>query len=273
MSNPTKAILFLDGVPRKRLSIDPDYKKRDGVSPFAARENDLPITLCDGHQSGHDVDVLIHLLRMFGVDVYHGPDEEADDLIASFVHSHPEDIHVIISSDRDFYQILADNVILYRPGLDGNRFFDVERASEDMEKIAKIPVPPSNIRMFKSLVGDVSDNIPGVPRLRKKLAASVSHHQDVESLLNSGLPGFSKVESEKTISLRERVELNHKLVGMDKEIDITRYFQDSRIDFDLGLKILSDDLQISGLDVYAFHFESLGRHITGPSVPDWLADI
>ena len=40
------------------------------------------------------------------------PELEADDLIAGFIHAHPNDDHVIISSDTDFYQLLAPNVPL-----------------------------------------------------------------------------------------------------------------------------------------------------------------
>jgi len=273
ISRPTKVVLFLDGIPKRRLAMDPEYKLRDDGSPSKLRGPDLPLTLLDGHESPHDLDVLAHIMRLMGVDVYHDAEEEADDLIASFIHSRPDDMHVIISSDRDFYQILADNVILYRPGVEGKRFFDVERATEDMERMIKFPLPPSHMRMFKSLVGDPSDNIPGIPRLRKKVAASVCHHPDLASIYAAGLPGFSKAEREKAESLRHRVELNFQLVGMNSHLELSTSLKPSLDDFDLGLRILREDLQVRGIDIHAFQLRETGRMIHAPAVPDWLADI
>jgi DNA polymerase-1 len=273
ISRPTKVVLFLDGVPSRRLSMDPDYKKKDEDSTIRLRGNDLPLRLLDGYEARHDVDILSYVLRLFGVDVYYGADEEADDLIASYVHARPDDMHVIVSSDRDFYQILADHVVMYRPGVEGSRFFDVERATEDMKKLAGVPLPPSHIRMFKSFTGDTSDNIPGVPRLRKKVVASFCHHPDPASVYSAGLPGMSKNEHEKTVSMRDRVELNYRLVGMESNIDLTPFLQPALNDFATGLRILKEDLQIVGVDTNAFRLQEVGRTIVAPALPDWLIDI
>lgn len=272
ISRPSKIIFFLDGIPRKRLDLDPLYKFKNDDAPVS-RGPDLPIILSDGFQANHDVEVFSHILQLFGVDICHGQEEEADDLIASFVKSHPDDIHIIISSDKDFYSLLADNVVLYRPGVEGSRFFDVERATDDMKKVAGIPLHPSNLRMFKSLVGDKSDNIPGVPRLRKKVAALLCHYSDPDSFFASGLPGFSKKERENTIGLTERIKLNYLLVGMDDSVDLSLYIKSLPIDFTLGSALLKEDLDITGVDIHAFRFQEVGRMIVSPGVPDWLSDI
>lgn len=273
ISKASKISMFLDGIPKRRLAMDPAYKLREDGSPSKLRRHDSPIVLSDGHQSPHDVDVFSHVMRLLGADVYFGPEEEADDLIASFVASRRDDVHVIISSDKDFYQILSDNVVLYRPGLPGNRFFDSERATSDMERVAGLPVPPGNVRMFKSLIGDPSDNIPGVPRLRKKIAASVSHHVNPSKMYESGLLGFSNSERERTLSLRDRVELNFRLVGMNCDLDLREHLQASLDGFETGVKIIREDLGMSDVSLHSFRLQSTGRSFFGPPVPDWLADI
>ena len=100
------------------------------------------------------------------------PELEADDLIAGFIQSHPDDSHVIVSSDTDFHQLLAKNVVQYNGiadelhTLDG--IFD-GKGKLVIDKKTKLPktIPdPKWILFEKCMRGDSSDNIfsayPGV---------------------------------------------------------------------------------------------------------------
>lgn len=276
VSNPSRLDVFMDGSPSRRLAFDPDYKKRrDGsVRPWLEPR---PLRLLDGFSASCELDVLTHVLGLLGADVYHGPGEEADDLIASYVASRPEDIHVIVSSDRDFYQLLAetDRVILYRPGTPGNRFFDAERAEEDMLRKHSVRIPPGSVRMFKALTGDSSDGIPGVPRLRKKVAAPLCSCRSVDELFATGLPGFSKAERERAEAMRGRIAVNHALIGLYRDIDVSALRRASSQDLDLAARILRDDLGILSVPVHVFRFGP-GRARYGDSyslLPDFLRDI
>ena len=97
---------------------------------------------------------------------------EADDLVAGWIQAHPGDEHVIVSSDTDFYQLLAHNVKQYNGisdelhTIDG--IFD-KKGSPVKDKKTKEPkkIPePSWILFEKCMRGDVSDNVfsayPGV---------------------------------------------------------------------------------------------------------------
>ena len=97
---------------------------------------------------------------------------EADDLIAGFIQSHPTDHHTIISSDTDFYQLLAENVVQYNGisdelhTLDG--IFD-KKGKLVLDKKTKEPkkIPnPKFILFEKCMRGDSTDNVfsayPGV---------------------------------------------------------------------------------------------------------------
>jgi len=97
---------------------------------------------------------------------------EADDLVAGWIQSHPEDHHTIVSSDTDFHQLLADNVNQYNGIADElhttQGIFD-KKGKAVIDKKTKEPktIPdPKWILFEKCMRGDVSDNVfsayPGV---------------------------------------------------------------------------------------------------------------
>jgi 5'-3' exonuclease len=100
---------------------------------------------------------------------------EADDLIAGWVQAHPDDEHVIISSDTDFYQLLASNVQQYNGVSDElhtlEGIFD-KRGKLVMDKKTKEPkqIPdPEWILFEKCMRGDSTDNVfSAYPGVRKK---------------------------------------------------------------------------------------------------------
>jgi len=100
------------------------------------------------------------------------PKLEADDLIAGFIHQHPNDHHVIISSDTDFYQLLAPNVEQYNGVADElhtlNGILDKKGklVFDKKTKAPKVIPDPAWILFEKCMRGDPTDNIfsayPGV---------------------------------------------------------------------------------------------------------------
>lgn len=97
---------------------------------------------------------------------------EADDVVSLTVQddSFAGWNKIVISSDKDFYQIVADDVILIRPnvlsveGEDGGRWRKDEVVFiEDV--LERYGVHPRNMALARAFEGDASDNIPGVPRV------------------------------------------------------------------------------------------------------------
>ena len=91
---------------------------------------------------------------------------EADDLIATWIQQHPEDKHVIISTDSDFYQLLDDNVIQYNGttdqivSLDG--FKNAKTGETVIDKKTNEPkkaIDPEFVLFEKCVRGDSSDNV------------------------------------------------------------------------------------------------------------------
>lgn len=100
---------------------------------------------------------------------------EADDLIAGFIQHHPNDNHVIISTDSDFHQLIADNVTQYN-GVGEyivklNGYFDVRGNPifDNKTKEDKVLPDPKWILFEKCIRGDSSDNVfSAYPGARKK---------------------------------------------------------------------------------------------------------
>ena len=110
------------------------------------------------------------------VTVIRQPESEADDLIATWIQQHPDDNHIIVSTDSDFYQLMAPNVMQYNGttdqivSLDG--FIDAKSGKRVIDKKTKeekeLP-DPSWILFEKCVRGDSSDNVfSAYPGARKK---------------------------------------------------------------------------------------------------------
>ena len=100
---------------------------------------------------------------------------EADDFIARWIQNHPNDKHVIISSDSDFYQLIADNVTQYNGIMNQhitiNGIFDdknkpvMDKKTGEQKQIGD----PQYLLFEKCIRGDSSDNIfSAYPGARKK---------------------------------------------------------------------------------------------------------
>jgi 5'-3' exonuclease len=97
---------------------------------------------------------------------------EADDIIARWIALHPDDHHVIISSDSDFYQLIAENVDQYNGiseeliTIDGIYDAKGNPVIDKKTKLAKAPPNPQWLLFEKCMRGDTSDNVfsayPGV---------------------------------------------------------------------------------------------------------------
>ncbi len=262
ISRPTRIIFFTDGAASRRKALDPGYKARE-TREFGSGPK--PIRLEDGYEAKDDLDVIDHLLRLLGVDLCLGPDDEADDLIASFIHPRKDEINFIVSGDKDFYQLLDDNTIQYRPDAEGSRFYDAERAAGNMG------VPPCHVRMFKSLKGDKSDTYKGIPRIRSTVAARLSKHPDPASMYASDLSFCSKLELQRLMELRPRVELNFLLAGMCTDIDLEPFIRPATQDWDTARRILKS-LGVIGVDPNSFRTKHEGREIHAISVITNLFD-
>jgi 5'-3' exonuclease len=104
--------------------------------------------------------------------VLHNQQLEADDLIAGFIQAHPDDNHIIISTDSDFHQLIAKNVSQYNGVAETTTTYEGifdKKGKRVIDKKTKEEVPAPNpewILFEKCMRGDTSDNVfsayPGV---------------------------------------------------------------------------------------------------------------
>lgn len=165
------------------------------------------------------IDDIKKCLENVGIDQYEKVGQEADDVIASLVERFKSDGHVLVySNDKDMLQLVEDGkVTVFKPKV-GNSpecFYDEEKVKE------AFGVPPQLLACFRSFDGDSSDNIKGVPRVpRKMLASLVSSYKDIETVYNN----LSKISltdfQERSLKESKNVVLNnYRIIKLDRAID------------------------------------------------------
>ena len=162
--NPTQVYVIFDGAgsSNNRKNLLPEYKSgRDlqRITNWDAFDN-----LEDEHDAKVDQMVrIIQYLKTLPVKTLSIPKVEADDVIAylsSVVPKDPKDKVFIVSSDKDFLQLINKNVIVYRPM--EKEFYTEETVVE------KFKMSPTNFILYKTLMGDNSDKVAGVKGLGPK---------------------------------------------------------------------------------------------------------
>lgn len=155
---PDGALVFFDlGGAMDRLALLPEYK---------AQREEMPEAL------SRQVPVIKELTRAMGLGGIEEDGVESDDLLASHAWSLAKKgvQVVIVSSDKDFAQIVGERIRIMLPPPSANpklgwRLMDEAGVRE------KFGVPPSVIADYLALVGDTSDNIPGLGGVGPKTAA------------------------------------------------------------------------------------------------------
>lgn len=127
------------------------------------------------------------VVQAFRVPVIEIPPWEADDVIGTLARqaSAAGLDTVIVSGDKDFYQLIADDVHLLNPGRSGPGA--VEEAEITPENAAeRLGVPPRLVVDYLALIGDSSDNVPGVRGIGPKTAPGLlEKYGSLEGLLEA----------------------------------------------------------------------------------------
>lgn len=193
---------------RRRLAIYPDYKAGRKPAPpdFYAQ-----------------IPILHELLAAFGWPLYEFDDYEADDIMATLdkqAEQHGDIETYLITSDLDALQILDQNTYLYalKKGLTNIDKFDIPA----FEKRYGIRI--GQFLDLKSLKGDSSDNIPGVPGVGEKTAVKLL--QQFETL-DGVYENLWQIKD----SLRRKLEAGKKSAYMSREL--ARLFTDAPVKLDL----------------------------------------
>ena len=155
------------------------------------------------------IPVMHELVAAWNLPVLEVAGFEADDVIASLVEAAAEDTEiVIVSTDKDLMQLVTERVVL----LDTMK----DRRIGPNEVVDRFGVPPEKLLDVRALVGDPSDNIPGVKGIGEKGAAKlIGEWGDLETLLDNA----EKVKAKKA---REGLEQHADDARLSKELATLR---------------------------------------------------
>jgi DNA polymerase-1 len=140
---------------------------------------------------------------------------EADDLIASAVaRARAADMRVVIvSSDKDLMQLIDEHVVMFDTMR--NAVFGPAEVEE------KLGIPPALVRDYLALVGDSSDNIPGVPSVGPKTAVQLlREYGSLAGVYESVDKVERKALRQKLIDHRAAAELSRELVALKHDLDV-----------------------------------------------------
>jgi len=138
---------------------------------------------------------------------------EADDLIATYVRLACEAgaTATIVSSDKDLMQLVNDCVIMYDTMKD--------RRIGVPEVVEKFGVPPNKVIEVQALIGDSTDNVPGVPGIGVKTAAQlICEYGDLETLLARAGEIKQEKRRQTLIDNADKARLSKQLVTLDQNV-------------------------------------------------------
>jgi len=181
---------------------------------------------------------LYSILEKLKIPLYKKVGFEADDIIGTIADYYTtKNIDVYIySSDKDLMQLINDNVFVFSPG---NSFVKSKIYNKE-EVYNKWSVFPEQIIDYLSLLGDVSDNIPGVKGVGKKTASKLMEQFNSFENLYKNIDKISNDRIKlKLLESKKDAFLSKELITIDKKVNI--------------------DFSIEKMDVENFEFDKISK--------------
>ena len=215
---PTLGAVFWDeGLPQKRMELQPAYKetRKEMPQPMIPQLN--------------FIQKLTPLLGFKNVSL---PNTEADDLMGCYALAAQErGIEVVLATnDKDLFQLVGPTTKIYTTAkADLASPKDTFALLGEPEVTAKWDVPANLIGDVLAIAGDSVDNIPGAGIGRKAAAALVREHGGLQALLDN-LDRVKNLRTrEKLTNAREQILQNRRMVELDCKIELPIPIDDLRI--------------------------------------------
>lgn len=269
MLNPTKVIIVFDGVggSNARRNLYPEYKANRHVnrmtnySIFSSKEEET-------ESINNQMARLIQYLKCLPVTVISIDGLEADDIIGYLsnkfqVYNETTSV-TIMSADKDFLQLVSNKVQVYSPVK--------KKVYKPKEVLEEFGVSSYNFLNYKILMGDQSDNVPGISglgpvKLLKLFPELVSENKiELSDIIESSA---HKINENKlylsVVERRHQLEINEKLMSLDGGFLSPENKQLVKDAFNSSYE----------LNKYLFHQiyvnDKLGESI--PNVDNWLTEV
>ena len=234
---PTSVYMVFDGVGStvNRKNLLPEYKSNRNITRIT--NWDIFESLDDEHAAKIDQVVrLIHYLQCLPVKTLSLDKVEADDIIAHLATKLSSDYGskvFIVSSDKDFIQLVDENIIVYRP-------IEKDYYTTDTV-IEKFGISAANFILYKVLMGDASDKVAGVKGLGEKklmklfpeLSQRILTLQDILNISEAKLK--ENIIYARVLDMQDQLEKNYRIMNLHNPMldDIEREFLDAIIEYPL----------------------------------------
>jgi DNA polymerase-1 len=178
------------------------------------------------------------VIDAFGIPAYEKAGYEADDVIGTIANKTKEDV-VIVTGDRDQLQLVNNRIHVYMPvvGMSQGKMMGAEEVKE------KMGVKPSLIDDYKALVGDPSDNYPGVAGIGPKTAVNLLEKYGSLDNIYKQLKDIPASTAQKLKDGRESSRISKKLATIVKNVPVGFNIEDAGkwdIDSPKVLKLFSE---------------------------------
>lgn len=217
-----------------------DNKRKQAYPEYKANRQELPEDLA------LQIPVVFEWIKKMRLNSVEVSGYEADDVIASLAkQAHLKGLDVQIQThDKDLYQLISPGICIYDP------IRRVEITSHECFK--KFGVYPENFIDYQSLIGDSSDNVPGVAGIGKKTAQRlIEKYKTLEQIykhIDSLEEFFGLRVKQKLLKGRSMAFLSKELVCLNSNL---------LQDFDFGSSVIGDcnplEMIVDDLEKYEFH--------------------
>jgi DNA polymerase I len=196
----------------------PTFRHKE-YSEYKAGRNKMPPELAE------QFPIIKELLKFMGIKIFEIEGFEADDLIGTvskFAENNETEVFVV-TGDKDALQLASDNtkIVITKKGVSETAIYDRKAFIDEFE------VTPNQFIDVKGLMGDKSDNIPGVPGVGEKTAFKlIKEYGSIEEVLNNidNIPG--KKLKENLEGNVEQAIFSKKLATIMREVPIELTLED-----------------------------------------------
>ena len=165
--------------------------------------------------------LLKEVLQAMHIPIFEQEGFEADDILGTLSALAEKNgiVPVVVSGDRDLLQLTGETLKVRIPKTKGGRTETEDYYAADVQ--AKYGVTPAEFIDMKALMGDASDNIPGVPGIGEKTAAKIiTQYHDIETAIAHAAEIKPKKASENLAAYQEQARLSKFLATIVRDMPL-----------------------------------------------------
>lgn len=165
--------------------------------------------------------LLKEVLQAMHIPIFEQEGFEADDILGTLSALAEKNgiVPVVVSGDRDLLQLAGETLKVRIPKTKGGRTETEDYYAADVQ--AKYGVTPAEFIDMKALMGDTSDNIPGVPGIGEKTAAKIiTQYHDIETAIAHAAEIKPKKASENLVAYQEQARLSKFLATIVRDMPL-----------------------------------------------------